>query len=101
MTSGTDGDSRSGNPSLLCDDRLVLLERQVNLEAFDKAVIPDQEESYDWILVHQLRQVMQEWEGWLDAESANSNSSSANNNASENASRERKGRDRAPVTASS
>jgi hypothetical protein len=74
---------------------------QVNLEALDKAVIPDQEESYDWILVHQLRQVMQEWEGWLDADSANSNSSSANNNASENASRKRKGRDRAPVTASS
>jgi hypothetical protein len=36
---------------------------QVNLEALDKAVIPDQEESYDWILVHQLRQIMQEWEG--------------------------------------
>jgi hypothetical protein len=100
-SNGTDGDSSSGNnPSLLYDDRLVLLERQVNVEALDKSVILDQEESYDWILVHQLRQVMQEWEGWLDADNANS-SSSTNNNASENASRKRKGRDRAPVTTSS
>jgi hypothetical protein len=68
ITSGTDGDSSSGNPSLLCDDRLVILERKVNLEALDKAVIPDQEESYDWIVVHQLRQLMQEWEGWLDVD---------------------------------
>jgi hypothetical protein len=50
----------SGNPSLLYDDRLFLLKRQVNLEALEKAVIPDQEESYDWILVHQLRQAVQE-----------------------------------------
>jgi hypothetical protein len=50
---------------------------QVNLEALDKAVIPDQEESYDWILVHQLRQIMHEWDGWLDADNASTSTNSA------------------------
>lgn len=102
-----DNNNTSSNNNILnplYDDRLALLERQVNLQALETFVTPDQEETYDWILVRQLREVMQEWEGWLDADNSNSNSnngSSNNASGSDNASRKRKGRDRAPVSTSS
>lgn len=69
----------------LYDDRFALLERQVNIEALDRFVQTDQESSYDWILVYQLREIMRQWDSWLDNES---NSDSG---------RSRKGRDRVPL----
>jgi len=82
------GGSNDADASLY-DDQLALLERRVNFEALDRFVDTSKEESYDWVLVRQLREIMQQWESWLEDRSRDSGGS-----------RTRKGRDRALLVTS-
>ena len=50
-----------GNESTLYDDRLASLERRINRDV-EQLVMKSEETTYDWILSHQLAEIVKEWE---------------------------------------
>jgi hypothetical protein len=105
-TLNVDKDSSGDAMNNLYDSRFARFERKVNVEALERKVDPeedskgtesakvDEEASYcDWILVHQLRTIMQEWDSWLTVLD-NEETSDKKDGATPRAGRMHKGRDR-------
>ena len=81
----------------LYDSTLGIIESRVNsLEDSSMYVKDEVEESYDWIIMHQLRRIIVEWDTYqktLEEEEGGI----ATSNAQWNMGRSRRGRDRCPT----
>lgn len=71
------------------DEGLAKLEQAINNDELETLIIPDMEETFDWILAHQMRRLIHMWDRWQSSRDA-SNSHACSG-------RTRRGRDRTSV----